>query len=342
VPGDAAPSGGPSWPNWRRSAQSIGSRVASSRGADFVIGHALYYLRQATTSLDEGLANTRSGLKEARIDVMELRRAFDRHRLAGSEGERDITPDVLTTSAYERTSPRVSVITALYNQGGYCIDALESMRASTYTDWELIINDDASTDQSWMTIRDWATQRQDTPLLLLHQPINRGLPRTRNAALQRARGEYVFILDADNMVLPRCLEVLVNALDAAPEAPFAYGILACFEGDRYRALVSHHPWNPGRLRHQNYIDAMALLRTDRLRELGGYTTDRRLYGWEDYDLYCRIAEAGAAPTFVPEVVARYRLGAASMISLTNLSHREAFVALEEHCPTLMFSAPQRF
>jgi hypothetical protein len=69
-----------------------------------------------------------------------------------------------------------------------------------------------------------------------------------------------------------------------------------------------------------------------LAELGGYTTDRRLYGWEDYDLWCRVAERGSRTAHVPEIVARYRLAAGSMISLTNLSTREAGEALAERCP----------
>ncbi len=51
---------------------------------------------------------------------------------------------------------------------------------------------------------------------------------------------------------------------------------------------------------------MAMWRTDALRGLGGYTADHRLYGWEDYELWCRLAESGGTAAFVPQVVARYR------------------------------------
>ena len=107
--------------------------------------------------------------------------------------------------------------------------------------------------------------------------------------------------------------------------------------DGYRHLLSQFPWDPRRLRRGNYIDAMSLLRIDVVRRLGGYTTDRRLYGWEDYDLYCRLAEAGHVGAFLPEIVARYRVSPTSMVSFSNMSVSSAFIALKEHCPTLMKS-----
>jgi hypothetical protein len=90
------------------------------------------------------------------------------------------------------------------------------------------------------------------------------------------------------------------------------------------------------LRTINYVDALALIRLDVLRELRGYTTDLRLYGWEDYDLWCAMAERGAAGVWVPEVVARYRVSPRSMLrSVTEISNTEAFEVLIERHPTLM-------
>jgi hypothetical protein len=84
----------------------------------------------------------------------------------------------------------------------------------------------------------------------------------------------------------------------------------------------------------NYLDALALVRRSALDELGGYTTDLRLYGWEDYDLWCRVADRGMRGVQVPEFVARYRVSPNSMISLTNLSDQEAREALAERSPRL--------
>lgn len=93
---------------------------------------------------------------------------------------------------------------------------------------------------------------------------------------------------------------------------------------------------PARLRHANPVDAMALVRTDAVRALGGWTDDPRLHGWEDYDLWCALAEAGGHGSFVPAVVARYRVSPGSMSArTTDLSTRAAYEALVERHPRLM-------
>jgi glycosyltransferase involved in cell wall biosynthesis len=199
----------------------------------------------------------------------------------------------------------------------------------------LIIVDDGSSDASLGCARDWLTSHRNVAGMVLRHPVNRGLAHTRNDALAFARGEFCFILDADNEVYPGCLERLYNALQNDPEAAFAYGIHERFRGEQTVGLVNHLPWEPDRLRTGNYIDAMAMLRTSVLREMGGYATDRRLHGWEDYDLWCSVAEAGMRGAFIPEIIARYRTAAHSMLALTNVSATDAYSIIIERCPTLM-------
>lgn len=278
-------------------------------------------------------------IKDLRLDMFDLRREVVRAAITARDGSAPSVRRVWACPAYlGRPAPRVSVIVALYNQGHFVRRALDSAVAGTYQDIEIVVVDDGSVDDSLATVREWAVGRPDVPLLLLNHPVNRGLPYARNTGLDFSRGEFALILDADNDLLPNCLDRLVAALDADPGASFAYGILACFDQDGYVSLVSKFPWEPARLRQGNYIDALAVLRLDVLREMGGYTTDRRLYGWEDYDLYCRMAEAGRRAVFVPELVARYRVSAASMLSVTNISTTAAYMALQERCPNLMGDA----
>ncbi len=95
------------------------------------------------------------------------------------------------------------------------------------------------------------------------------------------------------------------------------------------------PWDPARFRDGNYIDAMALVRTAVLRELGGYRTDRRLHGWEDFDLWAADGRARPARRHVPRVVARYRTSDHSMLSATNISGAEARSMVAAAAPTIM-------
>lgn len=278
----------------------------------------------------------RRGLKDVRLDMMQLRRDLRRSELASSLGR--AVPQLAleqTTPAWRLEDPaRVSVITALYNHSGHIRDALESALASSYGDLELVIVDDGSTDSSGVAVRDVMAAHASRPIALARHPVNRGLGAARNSALSVARGEYAFVLDADNLILRHGIERLVKELDRLPAAGFAYGMLEQFNRDGPIGLTSTFAWEPRRLRNGNYIDAMVLWRRRVLDDLGGYTTDHRLYGWEDYDLWCRFAEQAGDAAFLPQVVARYRATGHSMISTTDLSVATAYSLLFERYPRL--------
>ena len=318
-------------PRLRLSVPAAGRR-AGSRILDLAAGAAAYVARAALPREDPAL---RVALKALQVELIETRR---RAWLLEETTRRGEPPpeleQVASTPAHAEAAPRVSIVCALYNHADHVGTALRSITEQGLSDWELVVTDDGSTDGSGEVVEAFMDQHPSVPALLLRHPINRGLPEARNSAISRARGEYVLVLDSDNELYPHCLERLVEALDADPEAAFAYGILEQFDRTGPIGLSGYFGWEPERLTEDNYIDALGLLRRSTLAELGGYTTDRRLYGWEDYDLWCRIAERGGRAVHVPEIVARYRLAAGSMISLTNLSTREAREALAERCPKL--------
>jgi hypothetical protein len=239
------------------------------------------------------------------------------------------------TPAYREQGPqRVSVVTALHNHAEHVAAALDSVARGGFREFELVVVDDGSTDRSGAAVTEWMRDHDSIPAALFRHSVNRGLPATRNAAIDFARGEYVLVLDADNELHPHCLERLTAALDADPGASFAYGILETFDERGPTGLIGFLGWDPERLRRHNYIDALALIRRSALREVGGFTTDLRLYGWEDYDLWCKLASRGMRAAHVKEIVARYRVSGSSMISLTNLSLEDAQAALAERHPEL--------
>jgi hypothetical protein len=123
-----------------------------------------------------------------------------------------------------------------------------------------------------------------------------------DALADRVRGEHLLVLDAGTEIYPSTVERLVRALDDDPRATFAYPMVVGFDGDRPARLLSSLPWEPERLRSGNWIDTLALVRTKHLRELGGYTRDPRLTGWEDFDLWCRCADRGGHGLLVPQVL----------------------------------------
>jgi hypothetical protein len=94
------------------------------------------------------------------------------------------------------------------------------------------------------------------------------------------------------------------------------------------------PWDPGRLRQGNYIDAMALLRRSAFEAVGGYSTEPALYGWEDYALWLAMADRGYDGVHVADFVGQYRRSPQSMIALANVDSSAAWGALLRRYPSL--------
>ena len=281
---------------------------------------------------DEGndAAVVRSALKQLVLGQRELGRRLG----ALEQGATPREPAISTRGPYSETSPRITVVTALYNYEGYIDEALASVGSSERRDVEVVVVDDGSTDGSLQAV-DAALEAQ--PWLaakVVSLPRNRGLPVARNTAFEHARGEYVFVLDADNAVYPKALGVLADALDAAPEAAFAYGLLAMFGPEGGRGIFSWPAWEPYELRFGNYIDAMAMIRHSAWSRVGGYREDPRLHGWEDLAMWCELAQRGMGAVRVPDILGRYRKGRHSMLAVTDIDHAEVWGLLVERYPIL--------
>ena len=102
----------------------------------------------------------------------------------------------------------ISLILPVYNVSPWLVPCLESIRAQTFQDYQLILVDDGSTDQSGQLCDEWAAQ--DPHCLVIHQK-NKGLSGARNTGLGAALGEYIAFVDTDDLLLPRYLELLYNA-----------------------------------------------------------------------------------------------------------------------------------
>jgi Glycosyl transferase family 2 len=211
------------------------------------------------------------------------------------------------TESYAVATPRVSIITLFASsREREVVEALISVAASHYRDLEVLVLGDASTDGSGPRLNGFLDERPELPTVLLGQRVNRGLAHSRNVQIGWARGEYVFVLDAEGGIYPSTVGRLVKALDADPQAIFSYPMIAVLDGERPLELRSSLPWEPQRLTRGNWIDAMALIRRRRLLELGGYSTDPRVAGSEDLDLWCKCAEAGGHGEHVPQVLGWHR------------------------------------
>jgi glycosyltransferase involved in cell wall biosynthesis len=227
-----------------------------------------------------------------------------------------------------RSRPAVTVGISLYNYERYVIDTLESVRAQTLESIEIIVVDDASSDGGALRAERWLRRHSGrfVRTLLIRQSTNAGLAAARNRAVDLAAAPYFFVLDADNLLYPRCLEQLRTTLRATPRAAFAYSLIEIFGSER--GLMGTPVWSRQRLREGNYIDAMALIRTRALRQVKGYAK-MVVPGWEDYDLWCRFAERGWIGVRVPQILARYRTHTASMLNTITRRRERAALLLAQ-------------
>jgi glycosyltransferase involved in cell wall biosynthesis len=119
----------------------------------------------------------------------------------------------------------VSCIVIFFNAGEkFFIEAIESVFAQTYNHWELLLADDGSSDKSTEIALQYAQQYPEKVRYVEHEGHqNRGMSATRNLGIHHARGEYIALLDADDIWLPQKLEKQVEILEAHPEAGMVYG-----------------------------------------------------------------------------------------------------------------------
>lgn len=191
----------------------------------------------------------------------------------------------------------VSVVLPVYNGGKYLSEAIDSVLAQTYPDWELIVVDDGSTDQSFVIAQEYA--EKDSRIFVVHQE-NQKLPRALNKGFSLAKGEFYSWISADNRYLPEFLENMVAELKKHPKADMVFGNQYLIDDTGSR--ITGHGWfefpvGSGAVCFppatpilntvaNNTIGAAFLYRAGCDRVLGGYSPN--LFLLEDYDYFMRM------------------------------------------------------
>lgn len=218
------------------------------------------------------------------------------------------------------STPLVTVCVPSYNKARFIEATLESVRTQTFQDFELIVIDDASTDDSVAVIEAWRV-RHGFPLKFVKHEANRGVCVTLNEALTMARGRYWSGLGADDVWHADMLERFVEAMERQPEdVAVVYGDAELIDDEGRllpgRFIARHRRFEAppeGRifaaLLEGNFIPAMATLcRVDCLRAVGGY--DEELW-YEDWDMWLRLAHRYAFG-HLPGAFVQYRIVPDSM------------------------------
>ena len=182
--------------------------------------------------------------------------------------------------------PLISVYMPTFNRVNMAIRAIESVLAQDYPQLELLVVDDASTDDTWQVLTN--KYINDDRVRLFRQHTGQGACAARNRAIEEARGEFVTGIDDDDEFLPQRLSSLFNAYD-----------------DKYSCVCSGYIWDYGTVQKQLYtsrrvvtlpelldlhtLSNQALVRRERMLQLGGF--DVSLAAFQDYDMWVRVVHA---------------------------------------------------
>jgi glycosyltransferase involved in cell wall biosynthesis len=222
------------------------------------------------------------------------------------------------------SNPAVSVIIPAYNLAPYLTETLASLFAQTRRDFEAIVINDGSTDNTDEVLAPFLDR-----IVYIKQP-NRGVMAARNAGLQRARGRYIALLDGDDLWLPRFLEVLVGMLEADSGLSAAYPNAYFFGSPNFNGRLHQDVFPVAEpvtfdraLRRECYIFGLLVFRRTVLDEVGVYDESLQGQGAEDFDLWLRMLRHGYRFNFTTEPLARYRwrhnsLSNTGVLSLTCL------------------------
>ncbi|MDP3704046.1 MAG: glycosyltransferase [Candidatus Omnitrophota bacterium] len=221
--------------------------------------------------------------------------------------------------------PTVSVITPTYNRAALVREAIESILAQTFADWEAVVVDDGSTDSTPEILRDYA--RRD-PRIRVARQNNQGLTAARNHGLRLAQGEFIAFLDDDDLWLPEKLHVQVAFMRTHPQAALSYS--------RFYLLGSRnggqpvYPKRPGmtyrELVQGNFIQVpTVMVRRNGLDAVGEFSPAYR--GAQDFDLWLRIARRYPIG-FIDQPLACYRKHGANMTAKLVPMYEERIAVLK--------------
>lgn len=205
-------------------------------------------------------------------------------------------------------TPTISVVIPCYNQAEYLADTLESLLEQTCRDWEGIIVNDGSLDNTEEIA--WKYVQKDGRFKYVSKR-NGGLSSARNYGIERALGEYILPLDSDDILEPTYLEKALLVFLKAPQTTLVYcqgnyfGVKSGFWGLHYENYM--------KLLLGNAIFCSALFRKRDCLRVGGYDENMRL-GYEDWEFYIRLLNEQSIVYQIPEPLFNYRTKEVSMLT----------------------------
>lgn len=202
---------------------------------------------------------------------------------------------------------KVSVIMGVYNCASTLPEAIESLISQTYKNWNLIMCDDGSEDDTYEVAKGYQDRFHDK-IILIKNDRNLGLNYTLNRCLKYADGEYIARMDGDDITLPERLEKEAEFLDAHPEYAIVSPSIIYFDenGVFREGKGSGEPDIRTFPKRTPFCHAACMVRREAFDAVGGYTESKKVLRVEDRDLWAKMYEKGYKGFVLPEPLYKVR------------------------------------
>lgn len=201
----------------------------------------------------------------------------------------------------------ISVIMAIHNEReDLILRAVQSILEQTYTEFELILCNDASNQETSSFLEGIVTT--DPRIQLIVNKVNEYAAKTRNHGIEAAQGKYIAIMDADDYSYPQRLEREFDFLENNPEYDFVCSDAELYDGEKIVPspyCLKADPKKEDFLWSMPFVHATAMIKKDCLLKVSGYSSSKECKRAEDYDLFMRLYASGFKGHNLPDILYQY-------------------------------------
>ncbi|WP_406684231.1 glycosyltransferase family 2 protein [Seonamhaeicola sp. MEBiC1930] len=219
----------------------------------------------------------------------------------------------------------ISIIVPCYNQAQYLNEALQSVLNQSFTDWECIIVNDGSTDNTETISNKWV--KKDSRFKYLFQD-NSGLSSARNLGVKNSESEFVLPLDADDKIGEDYLKLAYQEFKQNEDLKVVYCEAMKFEGSNEKWELQEFSLN--NLSRENMIFCSALFRKEDWEAVGGFDVNM-IYGWEDWEFWISVLKNGGQVKKIESIQFYYRVKDQSMLKAMDaekIKKAEAYLSIK--------------
>lgn len=208
----------------------------------------------------------------------------------------------------------ISIIIPVYNQAKELMETLKSIISQTYQDLEVIIVNDGSSDGVESVFQNFIIKQEtDLSFYFFNNLKNLGAPSARNKGFNKSSGDYLFFCDADAVLKPKALEIMLETLELKPEISYVY---SSFKWGRKLFKVGE--FSGSKLKREPYIHTMSLIRRS---DFPKSAWDEKIEKFQDWDLFLTMLKEGKQGFWIDKVLFKIKPGGSISYWLPSFAYK---------------------